>query len=74
MGSSGRKAQLSVCRLWQAASYINSQDAKPSPVPTPRATPHELEAHQDDEGKGALFLFCEAANSRLRNEVQRPSE
>ena len=42
MGSSGRKAQLSVCRLWQAASYIISQDAKPSPVPTPRATPHEL--------------------------------
>ena len=31
------------CRaLWQAASYINSQDAKPSPVPTPKATPHEL--------------------------------
>ena len=44
MGSSGRKAQLSVCRLWQAASYIISQDAKPNPVPTPRATLHELSA------------------------------
>ena len=44
MGSSGRKAQLSVCRLWQAASYIISQDAKLNPVPTPRAALHELSA------------------------------
>ena len=74
MGSSGRKAQLSVCWLRQAASYLIVKTPS-QPGCRPCGRPHyEHCKTQDDEGKGALFLSCEAAASCLRKEVQRPSE